>query len=51
MLEDLKSRYIIFDSEACKKESPRAASTATLILSVHERGYALPGVGHNCMDK
>lgn len=47
MFEALTSLYMTWDSESCKKESPLAAPTATLILIVQESGSALPIVEGN----
>lgn len=41
MLEALKSRYITCGSASCKKERPRAAAIATLILVAQGRTGAL----------
>ncbi|KAH0453955.1 hypothetical protein IEQ34_018279 [Dendrobium chrysotoxum] len=41
MFDAFTSRYITCDSALCKKESPLAAPSATLILIAHDNGSAL----------
>lgn len=51
MLEYLKLRYVTLDFEACKKESPRAALTSSLILSsMKEPLHSLKLSIHTCKN-
>lgn len=47
MFEAFTSLYMTWDSESCKKESPLAAPSATLILTVQGSGSALPIIEGN----